>query len=160
MVFHLYDVVVAFKSSCSIILSFVLMRASCTIYLLVVSMLNQLYLILIDGNDDDGSQRDDDALPSKSVITASATTASPSSMIAMNEDVPSLVSCSVIVNHTLNPYITRVCCTILNRLMMTTMLVTILTITNSVCSSKINSLKVKPSITAHKTSEIDTMMIN
>ena len=122
-----------------------------------------MYLILIDGNDDDGSQRDDDTLllPSKSIITAGATTATPSSVIAMNEDIPSLVSCSVIVNHTLNSYITRVCCTILNRLMtmMTTMLVAILTVTNSVCSSKINSLKVKPSITAHITSEIDTMMI-
>ena len=120
-----------------------------------------MYLILIDGNDDDGSQRDDDTLllPSKSIITAATTTATPSSVIAMNEDVPSLVSCSVIVNHTLNSYITRVCCTILNRLMMTTMLVAILTVTNSVCSSKINSLKVKPSITAHITSEIDTMMI-
>jgi len=122
-------------------------------YLLVVSMINQLYLILIDGNDDDGSQRDDDALllPSKSIITATATTATPSSMIAMNEDVPLLVSCSVIVNHTLNPYITRVCCTILNRLMM---MVAIF-----LCLSKINSLKVKQSITAHITSEIDTMMM-
>ena len=138
MVFNLYDVVVAFKSSCSIILS-------------SVSMTNQMYLILIDGNDDDGSQRDDDALPSKSIITATATTATPSSVIAMNEDVPSLVSCSVIVNHTLNPYITRVCCTILNRLMM---MVAIF-----LCLSKINSLKVKQSITAHITSEIDTMMM-
>jgi hypothetical protein len=114
-------------------------------------MISQLYLILIDGNDDVGSQRDDDALllPSKTIITA---TASPSSMITMNEDVPSLVSCSVIVNHTLNPYITRVCCTILNRLMM--MMVAIF-----LCLTKKNSLKVKPSITAHIISEIDTMMM-
>ena len=121
-------------------------------YLLVVSMISQLYLIVIDGNDDDGSHRDDDALPSKSItITSTVTIASPSSMITMNEDVPSLVSCSVIVNHTLNSYITRVCCTILNRLMM---MVAIF-----LCLSKINSLKVKPSITALKTSEIDTMMM-
>ena len=112
-----------------------------------------MYLILIDGNDDDGSQRDDDTLllPSKTIITAGATTATPSSVIAMNEDVPSLVRCSVIVNHTLNSYITRMCCTILNRLMM---MVAIF-----LCLSKINSLKVKPTITVHITSEIDTMMM-
>ncbi len=64
-------------------------------------MINQMYLILIDGHDDDGSHRDDDALllPSKTIITATAT---PSSVIAMNEDVPSLVSCTVIVNHTID----------------------------------------------------------
>jgi hypothetical protein len=66
-----------------------------------------MYLILIDGNDDDGSQRDDDGSKT-TIITAAAatTTAIPSSVIAMNEDVPSLVSCFVIVNHTLNSYCT------------------------------------------------------
>ena len=53
-------------------------------YLLVVSMINQLYLILIDGNDDDGSQRDGDTLPITTTATAITTT-------KVDED--ALVSC-------------------------------------------------------------------
>lgn len=59
-------------------------------------------------DDDDGSQRDNNTIPSISITTTTAAAAtageptSSSSMIVMNEDVPLLVSCSLIVNHDLS----------------------------------------------------------
>ena len=54
---------------------------------------------------DDGSHQDDDALPSLSINTTTATTIAgtaedpTTSVIVVNEDVPPLVSCSLIVKY-------------------------------------------------------------